>query len=374
MALVEGDPEAGGGARYALVKARDGAVLADGDEVFGERAAAVAAFERSRSLGWTLYATPALLDSLEGAGDIAPLDPAALDSAAAKAGTGIVLAPAGSARGGSRRLALMAVGIAILAALAGAWIGRDALLGLLFAPEEAAEPAGPVAEPTVSVTVDGGALIAACRQALIEHSPFIPAWRIERIECAARFSDSELTGLRPELAGRGVLLVRWRLADGHADAMQRRVAEAHLARWHAGSVVDGRAWAAAPLAPVLRVADAAAPAFLDLRRAVDRAFGARGSGVGYARGAEGAWAVRIDDPGPLSRLGPLAGGIDGLEITELSRGAGGRWRLEGRAAAPERMTEARFRSLGGDAAVTGARIGSQEGKEVRHATRLQDDR
>ena len=47
--------------RYALIKVRDGAVLADGDEVFTSRDAAVEAFDRARALGWDLYATPGLL-------------------------------------------------------------------------------------------------------------------------------------------------------------------------------------------------------------------------------------------------------------------------------------------------------------------------
>ena len=83
-------------------------------------------------------------------------------------------------------------------------------------------------EPIFSAAVDGAALIAACRRALIENPPFLPAWRIERIACAARFADPELTALSPELAGRPVLLVRWQLVSGHAEALQRRLAEAHL--------------------------------------------------------------------------------------------------------------------------------------------------
>ena len=46
---------------YALIKVRDGAVLADGDEVFTNRDAALEAFGRARALGWDLYATPGLL-------------------------------------------------------------------------------------------------------------------------------------------------------------------------------------------------------------------------------------------------------------------------------------------------------------------------
>ena len=149
----------------------------------------------------------------------------------------------------------------------------------------------------------------------------------------------------PELAGRPALLVRWRLEKGHAEAVQRRVAEGHLARWHAAAVAGAGAWAAAPLGPVLRAADATPP-FVDLRRAVDRAFGTGGARVGYARGAGGGWTVRIEEFGPLGRLGPLAGGIVGLEITALSRGEEGRWRLEGRPAAPERVAASRLKALG----------------------------
>ncbi|MDE0407597.1 MAG: hypothetical protein OXN81_07015, partial [Alphaproteobacteria bacterium] len=64
MALVEGDADPSGGRRYALVKVRGGTVLADGDEVFEDRASAVAAFERARPLGWSLFATPGLRGEL----------------------------------------------------------------------------------------------------------------------------------------------------------------------------------------------------------------------------------------------------------------------------------------------------------------------
>ena len=67
MALVAGDAASGNSTdrgdtgRYALIKVRDGAVLADGDEVFTGRDGAVEAFGRARTLGWDLYATPGLL-------------------------------------------------------------------------------------------------------------------------------------------------------------------------------------------------------------------------------------------------------------------------------------------------------------------------
>ena len=385
MALVGGSGEDGEG-RYALVKARGGAVLADGDEVFDDRAAALAAFERARELGWALFATPGLAAELSRPGsEVAALDVAGLDAAAAEAGDAIELGRAAPARG-RKWLLPAALGLAVLAA-GGAWLERDALMVWVSPPPPA--PVEPSPEPTVAVAVDGAALIAACRRALMENPPFMPAWRIEGIACAARFADPALTSLRPELAGRPVLLVRWHLAAGHrgapwsAEALQRRLAEAHLARWHAASVADGRAWAATPLGPVLRIADFEAPSFLELRRAVDRAFGAGGAGLGYARGADtragdtgagdGAWAVRIDDSGPLERLARLADGIAGLEITALSRGESGRWRLEARLAAPETVAESELAALGVVREATPAAAGpGQPAKEADDGTQGHD--
>ena len=350
MALVEGDADSsaaggpgGGEGRYALVKARDGTVLADGDEVFDGRGAALAAFERARGLGWTLHATPGLLDELKG--DATPLDAAALDATASGMGAAIALVRAAPAAGRMRVPRTAPIGLAALVVAGGLWLARDALVAWLAPSAPAPAPAAP-AEAEASVTVDPAALIAACRRALIGNPPFLPGWRIERIECAARFADGELSGLRPELAGRPVLLARWRLAPGHAGAVQRRVAERHLGGWHAATVADGRAWALAPLEPVLRVFATAPPPLLDLRRAVDRAFGTGGARIGYARGAGGGWSVRIDDPGPLPRLARLAGGIAGLELTALSRGETGGWRLAGRPAAPVTLPASRLRALG----------------------------
>ena len=378
MALVEGDADPSGGRRYALVKARGGTVLADGDEVFEDRAAALAAFERARPLGWSLFATPGLQDEVGGAGrEVAALDPAALNEAAAAAGGSVVLARAAPRRRWLRPVAAVA-GVAAVAAIAVLWFERDALIAWLAGPGTAAVAPPVRSDPVVAVAVDGAALIAACREALIAHPPFLPAWRIERIECAARFADPELSGLVPELAGRAALLVRWGLKDGHAEAVQRRVAEKHLARWHAAAMAGARAWAAAPLGPVLRVmgtraGDAPAPAFVELRREVDRAFGAGGARVGYARGAGGGWTVRIDEYGPLGRLGPLAGGVDGLEIVALARGESGPWRLEGRPAAPERVAASRLKALG----VTGRPAAASSGlnqleKEAEDGTQRHD--
>ena len=351
MALVAGDAatdNAGGtgstGAtgdtgHYALIKVRDGAVLADGDELFANPDAAVEAFGRARALGWDLYATPGLL-----AGG-ADRDVTELDVSRLAAGPENVLRRAPFT--GIRR-AHLALALLLPAAIAGAWTAwsqRDALLDWITGPEPVAA-AAPPAEPDITAAIDGAALIEACRRALIDYPPWLPAWRIESLACAARFSDPELAALRPELAGRAVMLVRWRLGPGRAEPLNRQLAEQHLSRWYAASVVDARAWAVLPLAPVLRIVETAPPPFLAFRRAVDRELGLHGARIDYARGPQGGWTVRIGHPGPLPRLADLfrgAGGLAGLEITGLDRGDGGEWRLHGRPVAPEAMTRAEFR-------------------------------
>ena len=65
VALVEGDAT-GGDTLCALVKARDGAVLADGEDVFSDRAVALKAFERSRSPDWAPHGTPGLAGARSG--------------------------------------------------------------------------------------------------------------------------------------------------------------------------------------------------------------------------------------------------------------------------------------------------------------------
>ena len=347
MALVAGhsalgDADAGSdNGRYALIKVRDGAVLADGDEVFTNRDAAVEAFTRARALGWDLYATPGLLAAS------ADRDVTELDVSLLAAPPENVLRRAPFTRIGRGRLALV---LLLPAAIAGVWIvwlQHDALLGWIAGPEPVIAAAPPT-DPDLAVAVDSAALIEACRRALIDYPPWLPAWRIESLTCAARFTDPELAALRPELAGRSVMLVRWRLGPGHAEPVHRQLAEQHLSRWYAASVIDARAWAVLPLGLVLRISDGAPPLFLAFRRAVDRELGLHGARVDYARGPQGGWTVRIGHPGPLFHLADLfraAGGLAGLEITTLDLGADGGWRLDGRPVAPEAMTRAGFRAL-----------------------------
>ena len=262
MALAASDAAVGHGeagnrpaadtGRYALIKVRDGAVLADGDEVFTNRDAAVEAFDRARALGWDLYATPGLF-----AGG-ADRDVTELDVSLLAAPPENVLRRAPFTRIGRGRLALVLLLPAAIAGVWIAWIHRDALLDYIGGREPVAV-IEPLPVPELAVAVDGVALIEACRRALIDYPPWLPAWRIEGLACAARFSDLELATLRPELAGRAVMLVRWRLGSGHAEPLHRQLAEEHLSRWYAAAVVDARAWAVVPLAPVLRIVETAPP-------------------------------------------------------------------------------------------------------------------
>ena len=339
-AAVGNSTDTGDTGHYALIKVRDGAVLADGDEVFTNRDAAVEAFTRARALGWDLYATPGLLAG--GADrDVTDLDVSSLAAVPEN-----VLRRATFTRIGRAHLALVLLLPAAIAGVWIAWLQRDALLDWIAGPEPVVAAAPPTA-PDLAVAVDSAALIEACRRALIDYPPWLPAWRIESLTCAARFSDPELAALRPELAGRAVMLARWRLGPGHAEPLHRQLAEQHLSRWYAASVIDARAWAVLPLAPVLRIVETARRhLFLALRRAVDRELGLRGARIDYVRGPQGGWTVRIGHPGPLSHLADLfreATGLAGLEITGLDRGADGSWRLHGRPVAPEAMTRAEFR-------------------------------
>ena len=332
MGLVESDD-----GRAALVKVREGAILADGDEVFEDRAAAVEAFERARGLGWSLHATPGSVE-----GEVAALDVSALPVESDMRLVRVPFARLGGAKAAWAGLLLLAV-----AGGGALWLHREAVRTWFAAPEPVAERVRAAVEPAVAAVVDGAALIEACRRALRAYPPYLPAWRLERVRCEARFADAALTAVRPELEGRAVLLVRWRLRSGHSEALHRRIAERHLAGWHAASVVGADAWAVAPLDPVLRERDAAPPPFLALRRAVDRRFGAQGARIEYPRGegrTDGV-EVRIGTDLPLARVADLAGDVAGFEVLRVRRDGGGEWRVEGRRAAPVEVPRSRFEAL-----------------------------
>ena len=116
---------------YALIKVRDGAVLADGDEVFTNRDAALEAFGRARALGWDLYATPGLL---AGGADREVTD---LDVSSLAAAPENVLRRAPFS-GNSARPHLStgpAVAPPFIAGVWIAWLQRDALLDWIAGPE-----------------------------------------------------------------------------------------------------------------------------------------------------------------------------------------------------------------------------------------------
>ena len=160
---------------------------------------------RARALGWDLYATPGLLAG--GADrDVTELDVSLLAAAPEN-----VLRRAPFTRLGRAHLALALLLPAIFAGGSAAWLQRDTLLDWIGGGPEPVTAIAPPTDPDLAVAVDSVALIEACRRALIDYPPWLPAWRIESLTCAARFSDPELAALRPELAGRAVMLARWRL-------------------------------------------------------------------------------------------------------------------------------------------------------------------
>ena len=356
MALVEADD-----GRLALVKARDGAFLADGDEVFADRESALAAFERARgeresspgpgesseavsstvpessSVGWALHATPGLVkDAGTGRSPVSEIDPASL---ADDPGMRLAAAPLSTLGlpkvGRFLALAVMVAGGAFV------WTQRGTIWDLIAGPEEAAEAEQAPAVPPVTAILDAGALLAGCRQALMAYPPYLPAWRTERISCEGRFADIALIGVRPELEDRAVLTVRWRLGSGRPEPLHRRIAETHLSGWYAASVTGDRAWAAMPLAPVLRLGEAIPSSLLDFREAVDRHFGARGTRIEYPMQSDGI-EVRVTTGRVPFRLADAVSAVPGLELVRLVRDGAGEWRLEGRRVSPVSMPRERF--------------------------------
>ena len=362
MALVEADD-----GRLALVKARDGAFLADGDEVFADRESALAAFERacgesnsspgpggsseavsstvpeSSSVGWALHATPGLVKDagagsspVPGRSPVSEIDPASLVDDPAMRLAAEPLSMLGLPKVG--RFLALAV---IVAGGAFVWTQRGTLWDLIAGSEEAAEAEQEPVVPPVTAILDAGALLAGCRQALMAYPPYLTAWRTERISCEGRFADIALIGVRPELEDRAVLTVRWRLGSGRSEPLHRRIAETHLSDWYAASVNADRAWAVTPLEPVLRLGEAAPPSLLDFRKAVDRHFGARGTRIEYPMQGDGI-ELRVTTGRVPFRLADAVSAVPGLELVRLVRDGAGEWRLEGRRVSPVSMPRERF--------------------------------
>ncbi len=339
MALVEG-----AGDRYALLKAGDGGMLADGETVYTDRAEAVAAFEAAREVGWPVYATRGLV------GRAVDLDVETLEPS-----TDMMMRRTPLAGWRPRRLAGTAALAAAAAGGVAAYVFKDEIWLRWAGPEETAEAAEEEqAERTVVAAIDAGRLVDGCRAALALRPAALPGWETVEARCEASLSDPGLQAARPEMIDRPALVARWRLEAAHVRAapVWRRVAERHLADgWYAAGVNAGDAWAAQPLPPVLfAVPEEWRPrGFLAFREAVDAVFGVGGAGLEYGVSeAGGGRSVSIRTALPAARIGVLVGRIADLEVTSLSRGGVGGWLVEGRQTAPALFLESRFKALTGE--------------------------
>ena len=338
MALVEGE-----GDRFAVLKAVDGAMLADGETVYGDRGEAIAAFESAREVGWPVYATRGLV------GEAVDLDVESLDPSPA-----MVMRAAPLADWTRRRSIGLGALAATVASALGLYGNREALWRWYEGPEEVAEvEEAPAEEVYVTAAVDGVRLVEGCRGALEGRSMAVPGWVRVEVRCEARLSDPGVKAQRPGLVDRPVVLVRWRLEEPEAAAAWRRVAEAHLGgRWNAMSVNAVDAWAVEPLPPVLvLVAEGAASrGFLGFREAVDRVWGARAEALEYGpAGLYESRSVSIRTGMPVGWIGELVGRVDDLELMALSQPGDGGWVVEGRQTVPVRLLESQFEALTGEA-------------------------
>ena len=295
MALLVADD-----GRGILIKAREGAVLADGDQIFPTVEAALHAFNEASALGWSLHAMADLVAEAAVIEVDAPATTAEME-----------LRPVPFARMTARHAAAATLALAILAAAGEGWVHRRALEALLFGP-----PPAPVAvaDAVIASVIDGAALAA--------RPPHLLAWRLERIECPPRLADPALLAGRPELAGRAVAVIRWRLEDGRPAALHRRLAERQLAGYHLAQVSGREAWALQPLGPVQRQHQTAETPPLVFRRAVDRAFGPRGAEIVHGAGAR---VSRVTAADTLADLARLVAGLGPVEALSLARAAGGPW-------------------------------------------------
>ena len=325
--------------RFALVRARDGAIGKGGDEVFDEAGPALALIAEARGEGADVYGTSgAVSDS----GFVVEVDVAGLPEGGREAGLK-------RRSGGQANLRVAALAGALLVlVLGGVWLlAPDMLLGLFGSREKAVRQVLPQAEADVFARIDNGALVEACGAAQADWPPYIQAWRLISIECHAWFEELDFIGLRPELEGRAVMVVRWNLPGHYVAPLHRRIAEEHLAAWYLGSVVETTAWAVVPLGPVLGHVDGETSLpYLAFRREVDRHFGMQGGQIEYGGNADGA-AVTVRLSQRLGRIARLVADVPGFELVSLSRSGRGGWVLKARQMAGFQVKEGLFRELAG---------------------------
>lgn len=332
VALLQADDE-----RFALVRVREGVIVAGGDEVFEDEEGARDSFALARADGAYVYATPGAVTD----GSVfVELDVAALPEGGGEAGL---------RRGGgsSSRLRTAAVSLALLLIVVGGVtvIEPDMVFGLLSSGEKSVVSVLAEPEADVAARIDSVALVEECGAAQVEWPPYLPAWEIRSIACHGWFDELELIGLRPELEGRAVMVVRWELPAQYVAALHRRIAEEHLAGWYLASVVETTAWAVVPLGPVLgRAEDEPLLSYLAFRREVDRHLGMQGARIEYG-GESDAVAVTVVLGQGLRRIGQLVRDIPGFELVSLSSGGGGSWVLEARPVAGFQLAQSVFREL-----------------------------
>ncbi len=317
-----------GDGRVALLRQVEGAFPGDGDEIHPGRDEALDSLDRLRRPGIPVFATPAL--AIDGA--------IALDAGELSVNTAMELVAA--PRAGARPWK-----IAAAASLSGASIVGWLMAGDLFEDrQEAALPAPPA---HVEVAIAGATLIEACDRALKSSPVDVPGWNTDEISCTASLQDPGILAEWPAFRSRPALVVRWSLEPGHDIALFRRLMEEHVTRsWQLSSVIGRTAWSVTELDPVLvEWTGGERPAFLDLRKKIDRMAGPWATTITFQRSPSQPWTVTLTGPPPLRRAHDALAPVAGLEITRVVGTGRAGWRIDGRMLTPHRLLEEVFEAL-----------------------------
>ncbi len=323
------------GGAVAVVRFENGEFPPDGDEIFPDRNSARDAIARSRQPGVVLYAMQAL--AIE--------DARVIDAGLIGTSEAMQLEPAPATSRMARALKMAAAAsLLVVTGLAG-WLHTEDIVRFIDGEDEVVAVPPPPAE--VKVAIAGAALIKVCDRALKAMPADVPAWLTDRIECTASLQDPGILDEWPQFRNRPALVVRWSLRAGHDPEISRRLMEDHVTgTWQLSSVIGSTAWSLIELEPVLAEwNDNALPAFLALRKAIDRAAGPWATSLAYQRIPSQPWTVILTGPAPLSRAHAALAGIEGLEITRLVRTAGSDWRIDGRELTPRVFLEAVFQTI-----------------------------
>ena len=344
LALVADD----GGERFALVRQVGGTLLADGDRVYEEREAAVEAFDEAkarieaRGAGGGFLATPGLLaeDGQVGALEVGTL-------AAAAKGLKTVRRVRGGGDGSQRGLWIL-IGVLVLAmGGGGAWYFEKEVRELVYGPPK---PPTPKAR-FVTAATDTGSLLEGCAAALSRNLLHLGGWQAKDLDCYARFTHGQISGVLPDLRNRPVLLVVWKLGPGLEAPAHRRLAERALSGksgWDAYQVSEGTVWAVSALRPVIREYRRP-PAYREWREALERSFALRGVQIQHRdvpADPGGAASVVLTSHQSLAALKSMADAVPGLEVVRVTAKQAG-WAVLARKEQAERLSEPVFERLKG---------------------------